>query len=303
MVAGGANTIYLGTTHHFGSFFCPPGKEVSSPEQVAQLEKAVKIMADHYKAKGVFDLHYLQLRDETSEPASLNVYRAVYKDFPDVKVLLTAMSPEARPILDIPCPQTSGFDPGWRDEIKKKPGGEYWWYVCLSPPDPYANLFIHQTGGQHRALFWQTWSHGVEGLLYWGLNYWAGYESKFPADVKMQTTRLPDKDAPVIGGVPGAPGDGFSMYPGPDPATPMSSIRLEAMRDGEEDYEYFVLLDRLIAQAEQTGTKSASLEEARSARDAAKKLVEGLTDYEKSGGTYLQLRERVGNAIEALMKG
>src|SRR5206468_11579428 len=139
---------------------CPPGKpaekSVSTPEQVAQLEQAIRIMEEHYKSKGVFDLHYLQLRDETSAPESLNVYRKVYNDIPEVKLLLTAMTPPARPVLDIPCPLTRGFDPSWRDEFTHKSGAEYWWYVCVDPPDPYANLFIHQNGAQHRALFWQT---------------------------------------------------------------------------------------------------------------------------------------------------
>jgi hypothetical protein len=203
-------------------------------------------------------------------------------------------------VLDSPCPLTRGFDSGWRDEFTSKPGAEYWWYVCVAPADPYANLFIHQHGSQHRALFWQTWSHGVQGLLYWGMNYWSGYESKWPADARMQTTRVPAKDAPVIGGVQSAPGDGFSMYPGPDPATPMSSIRLESIRDGEEDYEYFKMLDGLIARAEKSGATSPALKQATDVRDAAKALVADLTGYEKSGAPYLEIRQRVGDAIEAL---
>ena len=38
--------------------------------------RAVAIMAEHYKQRGLFDMHYLQLRDETSEPASVNVLPA-----------------------------------------------------------------------------------------------------------------------------------------------------------------------------------------------------------------------------------
>ena len=39
-------------------------------------------------------MHYLQLRDETSEPSSLNVYRGVHEVFPELKTLLTVPSKE-----------------------------------------------------------------------------------------------------------------------------------------------------------------------------------------------------------------
>ena len=304
MIAGGANTLNLGTSHHFGSFFCDKAQESGTPQQIERLKQAVGILADHYKQRGVFDMHYLQLRDETSEPKSLNVYRSIHEAFPEVKTLLTVPSQEARPFVDIPCPQTPGFDASWRDQIQKSPRheGEYWWYVCVSPPDPYANLFLFQSGSQHRALFWQTWSHRVDGLLYWGLNFWTWYEFKWPEGSRGPSERVPGKDAPNFVAVPEGPGDGCSIYPGPTPGQPMSSIRLESIRDGEEDYEYFVLLDSLIAKAEKTGAKSEAIDEAKAARDEASQLVANLTEYERKGDTYLRIRNRVGDAIERLSK-
>ncbi|MBC8443459.1 DUF4091 domain-containing protein, partial [PVC group bacterium] len=43
-------------------------------------------------------------------------------------------------------------------------------------------------------------------------------------------------------------GDGLLVYPGPN-LTPYSSIRLEVIRDGIEDYEYLALLTRTLAAA------------------------------------------------------
>ena len=58
----------------------------------------------------------------------------------------------------------------------------------------------------------------------------------------------------------------------------MSSIRLEAIRDGEEDYEYFILLDQLIAQ-HKTGP---AVDAATKVREDAQKLVASMTDYDKT---------------------
>lgn len=310
MVAGGASTIHLALSHHYGAWFSDEENKIASPVQVQRVIESVKMLRDHYKAKGVFDLHYLQLRDETSAPESLNVYREVQKALPDVKLLLTAPSGEAKPFLSIPCPLTPGYDPAWQAEVKKN-GGEYWWYVCVAPGDPaWANLFIHQTAAQHRALFWQTWSRGVDGLLYWGMNFWRWYDPSPAPGAKPKSwaggftgpnQRVPPKGSPNFCPIPSAPGDGFSMYPGPKPSQPLSSIRLEVMRDGEEDYEYFLILDRLIAKAESDGKTAPALAKARAARDEARKLVESMTEYPKIAAPYLSIREKVGDSIESLL--
>ena len=93
------------------------------------------------------------------------------------------------------------------------------------------------------------------------------------------------------------------MYPGATPAEPMSSIRLECIRDGEEDYEYFVRLDRLIADAEKAGRGGdAAVAAARTTRQAAQKLVADMTGYEKRPAPYLKIREQVADAIEQLQR-
>lgn len=299
MIAGGANTLHLGQTHHQATLFA--GKDKPAAQQLAELTKSLAMLRDHYARRGLLKYHYLQLRDETSSPESLAAYREVQKALPDLKLLLTAPSPAARPFLTIPCPLSPAFDPKWRDAVHAK-GGEYWWYVCVEPRDPnYPNLFLAQTAAQHRALFWETWANHVDGLLYWGLNFWSWYQYEYPAGIHGPTTRVPPKGSFNFVPVPQAPGDGFSMYPGPTPSQPLSSIRLEAMRDGEEDYEYLVLLDKLIAQAEHAHPTSPALARAKAARDAARKLVPTLTDYPRTGEPYLKTRDRIADAIEALM--
>ena len=56
------------------------------------------------------------------------------------------------------------------------------------------------------------------------------------------------------------------MYPGPNPGTPMSSIRLEAIRDGGGSSSIFSQLDREIAAAEKSKPNDPVLAEAKAAR-------------------------------------
>jgi len=76
-----------------------------------------------------------------------------------------------------------------------------------------------------------TYGYRADGLLYWHVNYWHGNKT-----VTGDSTYL--KWKPLC--VASMCGDGGLLYPTPD--GPVSSIRLENVRDGIEDYDYFQLL-------------------------------------------------------------
>ncbi len=299
MLKGGANTIHLGVSHHQGTYFANKQNPVSSPGQIANVEKSIELARQHYIQKGIYDLHYMQLRDETSEPASLNVYRAVYKDMPDVKLLLTAPSNDARDCLRIPTPLTPSYDKQWQDEVVKK-GGEYWWYVCVGPSDRrYANLFIDDKAVQHRAWWWQTWTNHVDGLLYWGLNYYKWYNDPTLSSMKPRTVPMPSLSNIDFSPIESAPGDGFSIYPGATPDKPIPSIRLEMMRDGEEDYEYLVLLEKLIGQYP---NKTKAVAKANAVLQKARSLSTSQVKYEMDEAVYQRVRLEIADTIEQLLR-
>jgi hypothetical protein len=81
-----------------------------------------------------------------------------------------------------------------------------------------------------------------------------------------------------------AHGDGLLIYPGPD-SQPLSSLRLEAIRDGLEDYEYLYLL----GQQATTNAAAATL-----LNEATQELVTGVTSYSRDPRKLLDLRLRIG---------
>jgi hypothetical protein len=95
-------------------------------------------------------------------------------------------------------------------------------------------------------------------------------------------------------------GDGYLVYPGAD-GVPYPSLRLAALRDGFEDYEYMWLLRQLVQKAETTGKHGAAL-------GPAKQLLEMdelITDdgaYAMQMGSYMAFREKVARSIVALNK-
>jgi hypothetical protein len=76
------------------------------------------------------------------------------------------------------------------------------------------------------------WRYGVSGLLYWSTVYWSSPDRDVWTDPAFRNRYN---------------GEGFLFYPGTEAGIqgPVTSIRLKALREGLEDYAYFMLLERL----------------------------------------------------------
>lgn len=138
-------------------------------------------------------------------------------------------------LVNLWCPLSSALDVEAQAKRAAR-GDESWWYVCCVPHHPRANLMIHWAGAAHRALFWQQKQRGISGFLYWSSIYW---DPQFTRDpwTNMRTYEF---------GGRGAYGDGSLVYPGDRVGIngPVTSIRLELLRDGVEDFDYLTLFEK-----------------------------------------------------------
>lgn len=112
-------------------------------------------------------------------------------------------------------------------------GDELWAYVCINPRAPYANWKVDTDGTETIVSLWQMKEYGVTGMLYWSVNYWkVNYWDQntpwaFPND-----------------------GDGMLIYSGYKFGlpTPVSTLRLESIRDGIEDYQMLCMLEDALGE-------------------------------------------------------
>ena len=70
------------------------------------------------------------------------------------------------------------------------------------------------------------------------------------------------------------------------------------MRDGEEDYEYLIMLERLMNENQ---TDENAVAAAKKAIQNAKGLTTRLTNYELDESEYQRIRNEVAAAIEGLV--
>ncbi len=109
-------------------------------------------------------------------------------------------------------------------------GEEAWWYGCNNPQAPFPTYHLDDDLIASRILSWMQYDYGSDGNLYWCINY--------PQEDMWE-------NAHVIGG---SAGEGNLTYPGAKfhLKHPLSTLRLESIREGVEDYEYFWLIEQAI---------------------------------------------------------
>jgi hypothetical protein len=144
---------------------------------------------------------------------------------------------------------------------------------------------------------------GVTGELYWG--------TTFPGPF-YQPDRNPWNDAMSWNpdGTPFGNGDGLLFYPPsrsiPITSTlhPFSSLRLEVIREGVEDAEYFWFLKRALREGLATrGPLDSAVREAYDAYQAVVGMTTTSTVFTRDPEQLYRVRDRVGAAIEALTDG
>ena len=114
-------------------------------------------------------------------------------------------------------------------------GENVWWYGCLDPRAPYPTYHLDDALVSSRIISWMQYDYGIEGDLYWCVNWYTGYNGE--RDV------WTDPEA-----VAETPGDGYLVYPGKEFGVngPISTLRLESIRESREDYEYLWLFEQKI---------------------------------------------------------
>ena len=257
----------------------------------------MRMVTEHLVNKGQIEKGYNYIFDEPlpeQYESVLEAARLCRMADSRIKILLTEqVEPELIGSVDIWAPIMDSYEEAPAKE-RQAAGEEMWWYVCCGPRHPYPNLFIDYPAVDHRVIPWLTWGYGLNGLLYWEVNYWRDN----PYTTSMSYT--PD------GKGKWGNGDGQLLYPPTnDPSNkflaegPVPSIRWELVREGIEDYDYFRILEGRMPSFI-AGELSPAQQKARQALQMVESCAKSRTDYAKDPMKLQSARDKVAQAIEAL---
>lgn len=123
-------------------------------------------------------------------------------------------------------------------------GGEMTWYISCDQAYPQPNYFIDAPAMDPVMVPWITAKYRMNGILYWAINFWSDTPNPWIDPITFISGFL-CSDGYVLNGEGSLlyPGDSVREYTGePNVDGPVSSIRLELLRKGIEDYEYIWML-------------------------------------------------------------
>jgi hypothetical protein len=183
-------------------------------------------LARHLAERGWDKIYRQHLADEpvsTNAASYRDIAKLVHEFVPAMRVIDATQTRELVGAVNTWVPILDHFHRDYdffRD--RQKAGDEVWFYTCCGPTGDYANRFIELPLIKTRLLHWINFRYGAAGYLHWGFNHWNA-SSPF-GETTFQW--------------PG--GDEWIVYP--KDGKLLSSIRLEAMRDGIGDNELLSML-------------------------------------------------------------
>jgi hypothetical protein len=192
----------------------------------------IPALMEHLRQKG-WDRIYLQHICDEPESGNEKSYASIAEFIksidPQIRIIDAVHSHQVNNEVDVWVPQLDCYDSNYHFyQERQLAGNEVWFYTCLAPQGNYANRFIEIPLIKARILHWINFRFGATGYLHWGWNFWS-------EDCYDETSGIIPEAGNIMPG-----GDAFITYPGNGKI--LSSIRLEAMRDGINDYELLCML-------------------------------------------------------------
>ena len=144
--------------------------------------------------------------------------------------------------IDTWCPQVQYYDTE-SSRANYANQEEKWWYTCSSPRAPYPTYHTEDTLLSARALSWMQAEYGVTGKLFWAVSNYANYNGSYYENIEDYYTGDAQRFITVNG-------DGYLFYPGAQYGLdkPVASMRIEALRDGMEEYELLYAMKNRYAE-------------------------------------------------------
>jgi len=251
-----------GGTFYSRSYGVLSGFEQNTPEYNKLMKCYLSQVEKHLEEKGWLGREYVYWFDEPDEddyPFVREGMNVLKNGAPEIKRFITEMN-QVNPIMDITdicCTIWNYIDPEDIDSMIKQ-GKEFWSYLCTGPRPPWINLFIDKDAINLRMWCWMSYQYKLTGILVWKANYWDS--NVLSEHGKLQNPWEDPMSYRRGYGTPlGKPrlwgnGDGRFFYPPNRDVNnnhqkflegPVRSVRLSILREGIEDYEYFVLLQNL----------------------------------------------------------
>lgn len=241
--------------YHVNAFCTPHPSSAGVKDPEAEKPKLHAWLKAWDKAAAELDrpvLFYTYLKDEPNKEEEYRYVqtwgKAVREAKSVVKVLVVEQTKtqdekwgDLYGAVDIWCPLFSLHDPETAAQ-RQALGEQVWTYtaLCQLKPTPWWHIDFPLLN--YRVPAWMAWRYRMTGLLYWGgMSYWNEVDDPWSDAWTYGHPKEKERKGRVYNG------EGTIVYP----ARPVGyegiapSLRLKALRDSIEDYEYFAIAQKI----------------------------------------------------------
>lgn len=252
------------------------------------------------KKAGIYDYAWLYSFDEVSEAsyaAAIDILAKVKEKYADLPVLTTAFDRDyglysgLDSYIDGWCPNIETFVREL-DKVRymQGRGKKIWFYSLTHRPGKVMSLTIEEPATAARMTVGMAQvKYKPDGFLYYAVT-----------EGQINQKRISTGPLTEHNGRSYADFNGCGMLLYPSVAGPMPCIRLKAMRDGFEDFEYYALLEDLLVKVKsgKLALSSAELEELESLAAINPQVIKDLEDYDRSGDVLMAERAKIGAFLQ-----
>ncbi len=278
------------------------GLEPFSPEWIEAYQKSLRAFYDHLRQRGWADhfVYYISDEPDRRNPeVHRNLARAcdlARQAVPGLKVYSSTWT-HIKALdghLNLWGIGPHGSFPLDEMEQRRRAGDHFWFttdgHMCIDTP--FCAI--------ERLLPWLCYKYRVEAYEFWGVSWWTYNPWKYGWHSFIRQSH----EGKVYRWVRYPNGDGFLTYPGwlIGEEGPLPSIRLEAARDGIDDYEMFYALAKLARQRGDSKTLAA-LERALSLVSMPNRGGRFSTLLMPDPEAFAQARLAVGEQLNRLLAG
>ena len=244
--------------------------------------------------------------DETNKKLS-EEYARLHAMNPNIKNMVTTASRDTITDVDIWCGIWAGSD---CDELTVRDrtveGYEMWWYGCLAPKMNYPTYHIQDDLISARLVHWMQKDWGFQGNLYWRVDsekLYDVYTKKTKDTLRNIYTETAIFYNSSTGDDYASPaGDGYLIAYAREGDGVVNrnmilpTLRLEAIRDGSEDFEYLTALEKKItALFEKWGVTEVTVDSCLDTYFDA--LYTSMADFDRDPQYMTAMRRRIAHDI------
>ena len=221
----------------------------------------------HLRQKGWLHRTLFHVKDEPSlhnAIAWMEMSSYMHKYAPDLRRIDAIETTFLLEDIEVAVPKLDALA-SWYESYSKwqQEGNELWFYTVGIYQGSYLpNKTIDMPLIDSRILHWLNYKYNASGYLHWGWNQWN--ENPYQ-EVGMHV------------------GDAWHVYPVKEGV--LNSLRWEQMRNGIQDYEYFLMLeDRISALKDSLGLRFSWIDPKQRSKEIAGRVVMSLRDHSEDPG-------------------